>query len=130
MKKFRIAALLMCFVAFSFAMTSCQKTEDLIIGKWKLTKVEGSSAAYSNDGIGGIWEFKADNTFSITGTYEGISVTTNGTYTIEDDVLNITMQSVMGGSRTTKSTIKSISKSTMVLADPDDANNTATFEKQ
>lgn len=125
MKKFRIAALLMCFVAFSFAMTSCQKNEDLIIGKWKLTKVEGSSAAYSNDAIGGIWEFKADKTFTMS--YERLSY--SGTYTIEDDVLNVTM-SAMGFSTTTKSLIKTLNKSTMVLADVDDANNTATFAKQ
>ncbi len=125
MKKFRIAALLMCFVAFSFAMTSCQKNEDLIIGKWKLTKVEGNSAAYSNDAIGGIWEFKADKTFTMS--YEGLSY--SGTYTIEDDVLNVTM-SAMGFSTTTKSLIKTLNKSTMVLADVDDANNTATFAKQ
>lgn len=125
MKKFRIAALLMCFVAFSFAMTSCQKNEDLIIGKWKMTKVEGSSAAYSNDAIGGIWEFKADKTFTMS--YERLSY--SGTYTIEDDVLNVTM-SAMGFSTTTKSLIKTLNKSTMVLADVDDANNTATFAKQ
>lgn len=125
MKKFRIAALMMCFVAFSFAMTSCQKNEDLIIGKWKLTKVEGNSAAYSNDAIGGIWEFKADKTFTMS--YEGLSY--SGTYTIEDDVLNVTM-SAMGFSTTTKSLIKTLNKSTMVLADVDDANNTATFAKQ
>lgn len=125
MKKFRIAALLMCFVALSMAFTSCQKNEDLIIGKWKLTKVEGNSAAYSNDAIGGIWEFKADKTFTMS--YESLSY--SGTYTIEDDVLNVTM-SAMGFSTTTKSLIKTLNKSTMVLADVDDANNTATFAKQ
>lgn len=125
MKKFRIAALLMCFVALSMAFTSCQKNEDLIVGKWKLTKVEGNSAAYSNDAIGGIWEFKADKTFTMS--YESLSY--SGTYTIEDDVLNVTM-SAMGFSTTTKSLIKTLNKSTMVLADVDDANNTATFAKQ
>ena len=125
MKKFRIAALLMCFVALSMAFTSCQKNEDLIVGKWKLTKVEGNSAAYSNDAIGGIWEFKADKTFTMS--YERLSY--SGTYTIEDDVLNVTM-SAMGFSTTTKSLIKTLNKSTMVLADVDDANNTATFAKQ
>ena len=126
MKKFRIAALLMCFVAFSFAMTSCQKNEDLIIGKWKMTKVEGNSAAYSNETIGAIWEFKADKTFSLS--YAGISY--GGTYTIDDDVLSVTVNVPIVGSTTTKSLIKTLNKSTMVLADPDDANNTATFEKQ
>ena len=125
MKKFKIAALLMCFVAMSFAMTSCQKAEDLIIGKWKMTKVEGSSAAYSNESVGSIWEFKADKTFTMSMS----SFSVNGTYTIEDDVLSITM-SAMGFSETTKSNIKTLNKSTMVLADPEDANNTATFEKQ
>lgn len=125
MKKFRIAALMMCFVALSMAFTSCQKNEDLIIGKWKLTKVEGSNAAYSSEAVGGIWEFKADKTFTMS--YEGLSY--SGTYTIEDDVLNVTM-SAMGFSTTTKSTIKTLNKSTMVLANPDDANSTATFEKQ
>ena len=125
MKKFRIAALLMCFVAMSFAMTSCQKAEDLIVGKWKMTKVEGSSSAYSSETLGSIWEFKADKTCAIGyGSY-----TVNGTYTIDDDVLAITM-SAAGFSSTTKCNIKTLNKSTMVLADPDDANSTATFEKQ
>ena len=126
MKKFKIAALLMCFVAMSFAMTSCSKSnEDLIIGKWKLTKVEGNNAAYSNESIGSIWEFKADKTFAMTMS----SFSMNGTYTIEDDVLSVTM-SAYGFSETTKMNIKTLNKSSMVLSDPDDANNTATFEKQ
>ena len=126
MKKFKLAALLMCFVALSFAMTSCQKNEDLIIGKWKMTKVEGTNAAFSSNSLNTIWEFKADKTMSMNLSSLG-AVT--GTYTISGDDLEITM-TVLGASQTTKIKIETLNSSTMVWSDPDNASNTATLEKQ
>lgn len=121
MKKIKVAALMMCFVAVSFAMTSCQKAEDLIIGKWKLVKmVERDVTVTDGDGIGSIFEFKADNTMVIE--YEGIPLT--GTYAIDDDVLTFT---VFGES--TKANIEKLNKSKMVLSAPDAPNDIIEFEK-
>ena len=121
MKKFRIAALLMCFVAFSFAMTSCQKAEDLIIGKWKCVKAVTNGETYTDgQNVGFTYEFMADNT--VTMGMEGYSVP--GTYTIEDDILTITVMSVPN-----KLHIDKISKSKMTLSDPDKPENIAEFEK-
>ena len=121
MKKFRIAALMMCFVALSMAFTSCQKNEDLIVGKWKCTAVSGSSSSIDSGSVGTIWEFKADNTV----TMEGMP----GTYTIDGDNLSLTV-SAFGVSVTTKVIIKKLNKSTMILAEDGNESNTATFERQ
>lgn len=121
MKKIKFAALAMCFVALSFAMTSCQKAEDLIIGKWKMVKmVEGDTTITSGDGIGSTYEFKAGNSFVME--YEGFSV--DGTYAIDDDVLTITMYG-----QSTKSNIDKLNKSKMVLSDPDKPSDIVEFEK-
>lgn len=121
MKKFKIAALMMCFVAMSFAMTSCQKAEDLIIGKWKCVKVVDGEQTYTDgQNVGFTYEFKADNT--IVMDVQGVEIP--GTYAIDDDVLTIT---VMG--QATKSNIDKISKSKMVLSDPENKDNIAEFEK-
>lgn len=121
MKKFKVAALMMCFVAISFAMTSCQKAEDLIIGKWKMVKmVEGDRTITDGDGIGSTYEFKADNSFVME--YEGISA--NGTYAIDDDVLTLT---VFG--EASKSNIDKLTKKKMVLSDPDKPSDIVEFEK-
>ena len=121
MKKFRIAALMMCFVALSMAFTSCQKNEDLIVGKWKCTAVSGSSASIDSSSVGTIWEFKADNTVSMSGF--------EGTYTIDGDNLTITV-SAFGVSVNTKVIIQKLNKSTMILAEDGNEGNTATFERQ
>ena len=120
MKKFKVAALMMCFVAFSFAMTSCQKAEDLIVGKWKCTSatVDGRT---STESIGMIYEFNADNTFAMT--YQGFSV--SGTYDVSKDVLTVTMYG-----ESTKMNIDKINKSRMVLSDPENPSDIAEFERQ
>ena len=122
MKKFKIAALMMCFVAFSFAMTSCQKAEDLIIGKWKCVKVVSEGQTYTEGGeVGMTWEFKADNTVIVE--MPGFSAPA-ATYTIENDVLTF---SILG--EVQKFNIDKITKSKMILSDPDKPENTAEFEK-
>ena len=121
MKKFRIAALMMCFVALSMAFTSCQKNEDLIVGKWKCTEVAGSSNNM-NAGVGSIWEFKADNTVSLDGM-------PGATYAIDDDDLTISV-SAFGASMSIKLDIVKLNKSTMILAEDGNEANKATFERQ
>ncbi len=116
----------MCFVAFSFAMTSCQKAEDLIIGKWKLVKVVDNGRTYTEgEEIGSIWEFKADNTLTMGMEYAGQSINVPGTYTIDGDKLTMT---VYGEIQTMN--IDKITKSKMILSDPDKPEDTAEFEKQ
>lgn len=121
MKKFRIAALLMCFVALSMAFTSCQKNEDLIVGKWKCTQVSGSSTSMDAS-VGAIWEFTADNKVTI----EGISA---ATYTVDGDDLTISV-SAFGTSMSIKLDIVKLNKSTMILAEDGNEANKATFERQ
>lgn len=121
MKKFKVAALLMCFVAMSMAFTSCQKNEDLIVGKWKCTAVSASSNTM-NAGVGTIWEFKADNTVAIAGI-------SGATYTVDGDDLTISI-SMMGVSTAVKMDIQKLNKKTMILAEDGNEANTATFERQ
>lgn len=123
MKKFKVAALLMCFVAFSFAMTSCQKAEDLIVGKWKCVKVTEGDQAYTDEqNVGFIYEFNADNTCNVEGM--------DGTYAINDDVLTLTF-SVMGVSTSMNLNIDKINKRTMILSgEVRGKTSTAEFERQ
>ena len=121
MKKFKVAALLMCFVAMSMAFTSCQKNEDLIVGKWKCTQVSGSSTSM-NASVGAIWEFKADNTVAI----EGILA---ANYTIDGDDLTISV-SAFEVSMNLNLDIQKLNKKTMVLSEDGNEANTATFERQ
>ena len=122
MKKFKFAALLMCFAAMGLMFASCQKDEDLILGKWKCVKItdEDRTTTYTGDDAP-IYEFKADNTLAIT--YQGYG-STAGTYTIKDDVLTIT---VMGES--TAMNVDKLTKKKMILSDPENAKNTAEFDK-
>ncbi len=122
MKKFKVAAMLMAFVAFSFAMTSCQKAEDLIIGKWKCVKIVDNGETYTEGGeIGMTWEFKADNTVIVE--MQGFSAPA-ATYSIENDVLSL---SIFGEAQ--KFNIDKITKSKMILSDPDSPKDIAEFEK-
>lgn len=126
MKKFKVAALMMCFVALGFAMTSCQKAEDLIIGKWKCVKIVDNGQTYTEgEEIGSIWEFKEDNTFTMGIEYAGQMISVPGTYTIDGDKLTLT---VMNEPETVN--IDKITKSKMVLSDPDKPADIMEFEKQ
>lgn len=112
----------MCFVAFSFAMTSCQKAEDLIIGKWKCVKVVDDGQTYTEGNeVGMTWEFKSDNTVIVE--MQGFSAPA-ATYSIKDDVLTL---SIFG--EATSLNIDKINKKTMILSDVDNPKNTAEFEK-
>ncbi len=91
MKKFRIAALLMCFVAMSMAFTSCQKAEDLIIGKWKVTGMTGSNISVGGITEGAILEFTADNKLNLS---YGDASALAGTYSVEGETLTYTLVGV------------------------------------
>ena len=123
MKKFRIAALMMCFVALSMAFTSCQKNEDLIIGQWKLVKVTENNTAVQDATIGAIYEFKADNTFTMS--YQGYSV--SGTYTIDGDNFTLTV-SVGGMSQSETGKIEKLNKTTLIVSQ-EDGKQVVEFEK-
>lgn len=125
MKKFKTMALMMCLAAFAMVFASCQKDEDLIVGKWKLVSVSGGSTSTSDDnGIGATYEFKEDKT--LTMSYQGFSIDA-ATWSISDDYLYITM-TVGGVSDTQKSKIDTLKKKKMVLIDESD-NSKAEFEK-
>lgn len=125
MKKFRFAALMMCFVAMGLMFTSCSKNEDLIIGKWKCVKMVSDGRTFTTPdeetGVGSIWEFKADGSLSMG--VSGFAV--NGTYTLKDDVLTMT---IMGDVQ--KANIEKLTKSKMILSDPEDSKTTIEFDKQ
>ena len=126
MKKIKFAALMMCFVAMGLMFSSCQKNEDLIIGKWKLVKVVDNNQTYTEgEEIGSIWEFKADNTMSMGIEYAGQTVSVPGTYAIDGDKLTMT---IAGEPETMN--IEKLNKKTMILSDPENEKNTAEFEKQ
>ena len=111
----------MCFVAVSMVFTSCAKNEDLIIGKWNCVKVVTDGQTYTDgDQVGFTYEFTADN--KVTMGMNGFEIA--GTYAIDGDVLTIT---IVGQSD--KMNIDKLTKSKMILSDPDNAENIAEFEK-
>ncbi|MBP5528196.1 MAG: lipocalin family protein [Bacteroidales bacterium] len=118
MKKFKFAALIVCFAAIGLMFSSCSKSEDLILGVWKVVRITngGQTVVYS-DSDNYTYEFKADNT--VTMSYRG---TPSGTltYSIEGNALYIDNN---------KSIIETLTKKKMILSDPDDSNNTIEFEK-
>lgn len=124
MKKFRIAALMMCFVAVSMVFASCAKNEDLIVGKWKCTKiVDGDRTTTYGDSEGYIYEYLADNTVKMYMVgLEAYGVT--GTYSIDGDVLTISI-----ASQPQKSNIDKLTKSKMILSNPDNPSEIAEFDK-
>lgn len=126
MKKFKFAALLVCFAAMGMLFTSCKKDEDLIIGKWKCVKTtgEGEGITYTGDNAL-VYEFKADNT--LTATITGLG-SMSGTYTLKNDVLTITYKD--GDEEYSgKMNVDKLTKSKMILSDVDNKNNTAEFDK-
>ena len=126
MKKFKFAALLVCFAAMGMLFTSCKKDEDLIIGKWKNVKVvaDGETITYSGDKAP-VYEFKADNTLTVT--YPGYG-SMSGTYNLKNDVLTITYKDE-DEEDTGKMNVDKLTKSKMILSDVDNKNNTAEFDK-
>ena len=86
----KLVAMLLCLVAYA-TFTSCSKdNEDLILGKWKCTKVQaywGESTTYGEEGVGDIYEFKSDGKMLITKARDNSTKTY--TYSINDNIINI-----------------------------------------
>lgn len=86
----KLVAMLLCLVAYA-TFTSCSKgNEDLILGKWKCTRVQaywGESTTYGEEGVGDIYEFKSDGELVITKASDNsIQITT---YTVYENTVTI-----------------------------------------
>lgn len=92
MKKAFKVLTLVCFVAALFTMTSCTKSqEDLIVGTWKITKVDSEPVNPFVGFLGTTLTFNADNTMSTSQEMLGEVETTNGTYKINNGKIVMTI---------------------------------------
>ncbi len=67
-----------------------KENKDLILGKWKCTRVQaywGESTTYGEEGVGDIYEFKSDGKLVITGARDNSTETY--TYSINENIINI-----------------------------------------
>ena len=88
--------------AMVFAFTGCSKDlEKDIVGSWSMVSttifetIQGQTHTETEtpeEGESTIFTFNEDNTCSKSVTYAGQNFTTNGTYSIKDDQLTITME--------------------------------------
>lgn len=84
---------MVCLIATMALMSSCQKQEDLIVGTWKLEELTCTPdnpmmSSFMKDLT---FTFNADNTCTMALTIFGETDTDNGTYTISNDKLTITI---------------------------------------
>lgn len=92
--------------ALTFGLTACTKdADDLIIGSWEMTSmtlsIDSSDApedSWSNtwtpeQGESTVWTFNKDNTVTVTDTENGETTTENGTYSVKDNTLTMTVDS-------------------------------------
>lgn len=108
---------------FATAMVSCNKeknTEKLIIGKWQETEIIGTTTI---DGVAGepesllepgettVITFNKDHTYSSLWTTDGGEVASNGTWSVKDNTLTMTSQSII-----TECNIDDLDKNNMVLS--------------
>ncbi|MCQ2294360.1 MAG: lipocalin family protein [Bacteroidales bacterium] len=93
MKKAIKVLCIVCFVAALFAMTACSKKQDnLIVGNWKVIyAVSDPENPFVLTMLGGTYTFNADNTCIVNSTYMDMTKVQNGTYTITDDKLTLTL---------------------------------------
>ncbi len=100
------------FATVTLGFASCSKTEDLIIGSWELQSetytqtISGFSGEYAeyngthtetmtpSDGQSNVVTFNNDGTVTIVTTYQNESETDNGTYTVSDDQLTMTINNI------------------------------------
>ncbi len=64
--------------------------KDLILGKWKCTRVQaywGESTTYGEEGVGDVYEFKSDGKLVTTDARDNSTQTY--TYSINDNIINI-----------------------------------------
>lgn len=91
-KAFKLITLI-CVVASMFAMSSCKKSqEDLIVGTWKLTAIDSEPQnPFALFLVGSTFAFNADKTMTATVSIFGQTEVSNGTYTINDGKLVMTI---------------------------------------
>lgn len=89
MKKRSFILTLLAIVATFGLITSCDKAEKKILGSWECTSAEiiDPEEEESLEMVGAVFTFKDDNTVTVTAD----GVTNNGTYTINDDKLVVTI---------------------------------------
>ncbi|MCQ2295637.1 MAG: lipocalin family protein [Bacteroidales bacterium] len=114
-KAFKVLSIV-CFVAALFTMTSCTKSqEDLIVGTWKVSNVVSEPEnPFVLMMVGTTFTFNADNTCSTSTTFMGMTNVQNGTYTIADGKLSMTLTDE-DGSDTEVFDIKKLDKSDLSL---------------
>ena len=108
---------------FAIAMVSCNKekdTEKLIIGQWQETEVIGTTTI---NGVTGepesmlepdettVITFKKDHTYSSLWTTDGGEVASKGTWSVQDNTLTMTSESI-----STECNIDELDKNNMVLS--------------
>jgi hypothetical protein len=108
---------------FAIAMVSCNKeknTEKLIIGKWQETEVIGTTTI---NGVAGepvsmlepdettVITFNKDHTYSSLWTTDGGEVESKGTWSVKDNTLTMTSESI-----STECNIDDLDKNNMVLS--------------
>lgn len=83
----KLSTLILLFgVLLTFCMTSCQKNENLIVGKWKVVRATGDESYwYFSQDKGSIWTFKENGDCYVT--LEGYEL--YGYYDISDKFLTI-----------------------------------------
>ena len=88
MKTRRILALALAVLTF-VGITSCTKTEKMIIGSWEVTTAEliDPEEGETLEMDGTVWTFSADNTVSVRDE----TTVSYGTYSIDDETLVLTM---------------------------------------
>lgn len=108
MKKLKVLAMMLCIAAMGLT-TSCSKDkDDLIVGKWEITTVDGRT---DREKVGSIWDFASNGTFSLS----AYGKTMNGTYyMVKDEKLTMTVDN-----DPVTVTIEELTKSKMVWMSDD-----------
>lgn len=108
MKKLKVLAMMLCIAAMGLT-TSCSKDkDDLIVGKWEITTVDGRT---DREKVGSIWDFASNGTFSLS----AYGKTMNGTYyMVKDEKLTMTVDN-----DSVTVTIEELTKSKMVWMSDD-----------
>lgn len=129
-KTFKFVALALVMVSM-FAMSSCKKTEKLIVGEWTVSEIKDIPDAEMDPEEVAMMKlvtftFNDDNTMTL-GVAGFFSMP--GTYEIDDDILTISTVSD-GESDVEKYLIKSISKKEMCWGDPEGQPGTIVLTKK
>ena len=124
MKKLK-SIVAMSLLVLGLLAVSCQKDEDLIVGKWKLIELTGDNVEGNRDlvgSVGSIYEFTSDKKLKLS--VNGSSFSAN--YSISDDKLTITFLA-----RTIQADVEKLTKKELHLLYNSEYGQTgASLEKQ